>query len=83
MFVIKKYSSSGTWTGEPVKAFDTSREAHDWLAEKSDKAAQRGYDISREYFLGNVCRLDLAHDDMADAWTYVVEFEADEQRGAS
>lgn len=78
MYVIKKYSASGLYSGEPIESFDTEKEASDWLKSLADKRESQGYDVSESVTAhGFVYSLELTHDDQADAYTYNVSFEDD------
>lgn len=69
---ISKYSASGSWNGEAVKRDLSLAEAVEWIVKKWAKAESDGFDAS---LADDKMRLDLAHDDLADAFTYVVEVE--------
>jgi hypothetical protein len=49
MYVIKKYSASGLWSGEPVESFETAAEAADWLNALGDKKESQGYEVDGDH----------------------------------
>ncbi len=76
MYVIKKYSASGIWSGQSIQEFDTEKEASDWLNARADELEAAGFDVSdsRSAF-GMTYHVEACHDDMADSYNYYCQFE--------
>lgn len=84
MYVIKKYSASGLYSGEPIESFDTEKDASDWLKSLADKRESQGYDVTESVTAhGFVYGLEVVHEDEADAYNYEVVFEVDSEDEAS
>lgn len=79
MYVIKKYSASGLYSGEPIESFETREESAAYLNTLAEKYHAKGYDIDESFDKETdlIDWLELTHDDLADAISYRVVYEPD------
>lgn len=71
MIEVKKYSSSGLWSGQVVKDFDTLKEAKAYLRDLQKKRTAEGYDAT--FLDREKTDLEVVADWSADAYRYIIE----------
>jgi hypothetical protein len=76
MYIIKKYSASGLYSGEPVESFETAQDASDYLFDLGVKRENKGYDVDYSYKDGVLYSIEITHEEVADMITYHVKYEA-------
>lgn len=69
MYIIKKYSASGTWEGQAVETFDALADAEYMLKRIRKLRYESGYYVSLS---PDGKSLEVSHDDQADSYTYII-----------
>jgi hypothetical protein len=75
MWIIKKYSASGLYSGEPIESFEDRKEAVDYLNDIANKREAKGYCVDFFYEIDMLDAIEITHDNEADAFTYRIAYE--------